>query len=62
MPPLVDDSTGQQLTAAVDTGHEEAAHRNSESIKRFEEILGEEAREMFTGYLKDARSIYWRLR
>jgi hypothetical protein len=30
VPPLVDDPAGQQLTAAADTGREEAAHRNSE--------------------------------
>jgi hypothetical protein len=53
VPPLVDDPAGQQLTAVADTGREEAAHRNSESIKRFEEILREEAREMLTGYLRD---------
>ncbi len=53
VPPLVDDPAGQQLTAAADTGCEEAAHRNSEFIKRFEEILREEAREMLTGYLRD---------
>jgi hypothetical protein len=28
VPPLVDDPAGQQLTAAADTGCEEAAHRN----------------------------------
>jgi hypothetical protein len=49
----VDDPAGQQVTAAADTGREEAAHRNSESIKRFEEILREEAKEMLTGYLRD---------
>jgi hypothetical protein len=54
MPPLVDDPAGQQVTAAAITGREEAAHKNSESIKRFEEILREEAREMLTGYLRDS--------
>jgi hypothetical protein len=39
VPPLMDDPAGQQVTAAADTGREEAAHKNSESIKRFEEIL-----------------------
>ncbi len=53
VPPLVDDPAGQQQTATADTGRGEAAHRNSESIKRFEEILREEAREMLTGYLRD---------
>ena len=53
VPPLMDDTAGQQVMAAADTGREEAAHKNSESIKRFEEILREEAREMLTGYLKD---------
>ncbi len=62
LPPLVDDPAGQQVAAAADTGREEAAHRNSESIKRFEEILREEAREMLTGYLGTVRSIYRRLR
>jgi hypothetical protein len=51
--PLVDDPAGQQHTAAADAGREEAAHKNSESIKHFEEILREEAREMLTGYLRD---------
>ncbi len=55
VPPLVDDPEGQQLTAAADTSREEVAHKNSESIKRFEEILREEAREMLTGYLRDGR-------
>jgi hypothetical protein len=53
LPPLVDDPAGQQVTAASGTSREEAAHENSESIKRFEEILREEAREMLTGYLRD---------
>jgi hypothetical protein len=53
LPPLMDDPAGQQQPATADTGREEAAHKNSESIKRFEEILREEAREMLTGYLKD---------
>ncbi len=53
LPPLVDDPAGQQVTAAADTSREEVAHKNSESIKRFEEILREEAREMLTGYLRD---------
>jgi hypothetical protein len=53
VPPLVDDPAGLQATAAADTGCEEAAYKNSVSIKRFEEILREEAREMLTGYLKD---------
>ena len=29
VPPLMDDPAGQQVTAAADTGHEEAAHKNS---------------------------------
>ncbi len=53
LPPLVDDTAGQQVKAAVITGREGAAHENSESIKRFEEVLREEAREMLTGYLRD---------
>ena len=53
LPPLVDDPAGQQATAAANTCPEEAAHENSESIKRFEEIPREEAREMLTGYLRD---------
>ncbi len=53
LPPLVDEPAGQQVTAAVGTSGEEAAHKNSESIKRFEEILREEAGEMLTGYLRD---------
>jgi hypothetical protein len=53
VPPLVDDPAGQQVTAAANTGRGEAAHKNSESIKCFEEILREEAREMPTGYLRD---------
>ncbi len=53
VPPLVDDPAGQQVMAAAVTGREGAAHENSESIKRFEEILREEAREMLTGYLRD---------
>ncbi len=52
-PPLVEDPAGQQVTAAAVTGHEGGAHENSESIKRFEEILREEARGMLTGYLKN---------
>jgi hypothetical protein len=53
VPPLVDDPAGQQQRTAADTGHGETAHKNSESIKCFEEILREEAREMLTGYLRD---------
>jgi hypothetical protein len=53
VPPLVDDPTDQQQMAAVDTDCGEAAHKNSESIRRFEEILREEARELLTGYLRD---------
>jgi hypothetical protein len=56
LPPLVDDPAGQRVEAAADTGCEGcevAAHKNSESIKRFEEILREKAREMLTGYLRD---------
>ena len=52
-PPLMEDPAGQQVTAAAVTGCEGGAHENSESIKRFEEILREEAREMLTGYLRD---------
>ncbi len=51
-PPLAEDPAGQQVTAAAITGREGGAHENSESIKRFEEILREEARGMLTGYLK----------
>ncbi len=62
VPPLVDDpvdwlrgaaDADQQQTAAADASRGEAAHENSESIRRFEEILREEAREMLTGYLRD---------
>ncbi len=52
-PPLAEDPAGQQVTAAAVTGCEGGAHENSESIKRFEEILHEEARGMLTGYLKN---------
>ena len=52
-PPLAEDPAGQQVTAAAITGREGGAHENSESIKRFEEILREEARGMLTGYLKN---------
>jgi hypothetical protein len=50
-PPLGEDPAGQQVTAAAITGREGGAHENSESIKRFEEVLREEARGMLTGYL-----------
>ncbi len=53
VPPLVDDPADQQQIAAADVGRGEAAHKNSESMRRFEEILREEAREMLTGYLRD---------
>jgi hypothetical protein len=49
----VEDPAGQQVTAAAVTGRGGGAHENSESIKRFEEILREEARGMLTGYLKN---------
>ncbi len=52
-PPLGEGPAGQQVTAAAITGREGGAHENSESIKRFEEILREEARGMLTGYLKN---------
>jgi hypothetical protein len=52
-PPLAEGPAGQQVTAAAITGRERGAHENSESIKRFEEILREEARGMLTGYLKN---------
>ncbi len=61
-PPLVEDpadwlqgaaDADQQQSAATEAGHGEAAHKNSESIRRFEEILRQEAREMLTGYLRD---------
>jgi hypothetical protein len=51
-PPLAEDPAGQQVTAAADTGHDGGTHKDSESVKRFEEILREEARGMLTGYLK----------
>jgi hypothetical protein len=51
--PLVDDPAGQQQAATANTSRGEAAHKNSESIKRFEEILREEARELLTAYLRD---------
>ncbi len=62
VPPLVEDPAGwlqgaadadQQQSAAADAGRGEAAHENSESIRRFEEILRQEAKEMLTGYLRD---------
>ncbi len=52
-PALVDDPAGQQVTAAAITGREGGTHGNSESIKRFEEILREEARGMLNGYFKN---------
>jgi hypothetical protein len=52
-PPLGEDPTGQEVTAAAITNREGGTHENSESIKRFEEILHEEARGMLTGYLRD---------
>jgi hypothetical protein len=52
-PPLGEDPAGQQVTAAAITGREGGTHKNSDSIKRFEEILREEARGMLTGYLKN---------
>ncbi len=61
-PPLVEDpadwlqgaaNADQQQSAAAEAGHGEAAHENSESIRRFEEILRQEARGMVTGYLRD---------
>jgi hypothetical protein len=41
-PPLREDPAGQEVTVAAITGCEGGAHENSESIKRFEEILREE--------------------
>jgi hypothetical protein len=52
-PPLGEDPAGQEVPAAAITGREGGTHENSESIKRFEEILREEARGMLTGYLRD---------
>jgi hypothetical protein len=52
-PPLGEDPAGQETPAAAITGREGGIHENSESIKRFEEILREEARGMLTGYLRD---------
>ncbi len=52
-PPLEEDPAGQEVTATAVTGREGEIHENSESIKRFEEILRKEAREMLTGYLRD---------
>jgi hypothetical protein len=52
-PPLVEDPAGQEIPIAAITGREGGTHENSESIKRFEEILREEARGMLTGYLRD---------
>ncbi len=61
-PPLEEDPAGwlqgaadadQRQSAVAETGHEEAAHENSESIRRFEEILHQEAKKMLTGYLRD---------
>ncbi len=61
-PPLEEDPAGwlqraadadQRQSAAAEAGHGEVAHENSESIRRFEEILRQEAKEMLTGYLRD---------
>jgi hypothetical protein len=52
-PPLGEDPAGQEVPAAAVTGREGGTHENSETIKRFEEILREEARGMLTGYLRD---------
>jgi hypothetical protein len=52
-PPLGEDPAGQEVPAAAITGREGGTHENSESIRRFEEVLREEARGMLTGYLKD---------
>ncbi len=43
----------QRQLATAEVSHGEAAHKNSESSQRFEEILHQEAREMMTGYLRD---------
>ncbi len=56
--PLLVEDPADWLQGAADAGQQpsaatEAAHKNSESIRRFEEILREEAREMLTGYLRD---------
>jgi hypothetical protein len=53
LPLLVDDPAGQQVAAAAITGREGATHENSESTKRFEEVLRKEERGMLTGYLRD---------
>jgi hypothetical protein len=52
-PPLAEDPTGQQVITVAVTGREGGTHENSESIRRFEEILREEARGMLNGYLRD---------
>jgi hypothetical protein len=52
-PPLGEGPAGQQITAPAITGREGGTHENSESTKRFEEILREEARGMLTRYLKN---------
>jgi hypothetical protein len=52
-PPLAEDPAERQVTAAAITGREGGTHENSESIRRFEEILREEAKGMLTGYLKN---------
>jgi hypothetical protein len=52
-PPLGEDPAGQEIPAAAIIGREGGTHENSETIKRFEEILREEARGMLTGYLRD---------
>jgi hypothetical protein len=44
----------QRQSTATEASHGEAAHENSESIRRFEEILRQEAKEMLTGYLRDS--------
>ncbi len=43
LPLLGEDLAGQQVTAAAITGREGGTQENSESIKRFEEILREDA-------------------
>ncbi len=49
----MDDLAGQPVAAVAVIGREGATHKNSESIKRFEEVLREEARGMLTGHLRD---------
>jgi hypothetical protein len=62
VPPLVDDPAGQQVTAVANTGREEAAHKNSESITRLRRYSVRRRERCSLGISGTARSIYRRLR